>query len=127
MALKMKTKYWDSRSTTFFIANASSDIFFASCIIFVPERRTKVASGVKYQRQCRKVFIEKNLKVISLFPLKKENERLYQKDVLLICSWTDVSFYKLATYKLKEAGVSTIVIREILDIHVGLSSSCSGA
>ena len=71
MALKMKTKYWDSRSTTFFIANASSDIFFASCIIFVPERRTRVASGVKYQRQCSKVFIEKNLKVISLFPLKK--------------------------------------------------------
>ena len=51
---------------------------------------------------------------------------VYQKDVILQCSWSDVSFYKLATYKLKEAGVRTIVIREILDIHVGFSSSCSG-
>ena len=60
------------------------------------------------------------------FPPEKEIERLCQKDVLLECSLTDVSFYKLSTYKLKEAGVRSIVIREILDIQVGLSSSCSG-
>ena len=37
-----------------------------------------------------------------------------------------IFFNKVATHKLKEAGVRTMVILEILDIHVGLSSSCSG-
>ena len=48
-------------------------------MICVVERKTIVDIGAKYQRQCSKVFKEKNLKVISLFSLKKRMSYLTKK------------------------------------------------